>query len=110
MRREAETAAILHAWTPDREWAARDFDDRRLLDYRHPNEVRSLLLALAIVILAIGVAIVVKPEIAAAVGVLWLVLGGDMWLRFTPEVATAGETTPTQFAHLYPLVAELRER
>lgn len=110
MRREAETAAILHAWTPDREWAARDFDDAHLLDYRHPNEVRSLLLALAIVIAAIGVALYVQPAIAAAVVVVWLVLVVDIWLRVSRQVANAGEITPTQFAHLYPLVAELRER
>jgi len=86
------------------------FDDANLTAYRHPSEIRGLLIALVVVVLTMALAFTIAPAVGVGlVGVL-LLTAVVTRLNVAQQLAGAAEVTPTQFAHLYVMVAELRAR
>ncbi|MBV9581555.1 MAG: M48 family metallopeptidase, partial [Chloroflexi bacterium] len=105
-----ETDRALRAFSRRAPVEQRLFDDRRLTSYRYPHER----LALAVAVGAVVVAVVAVSHWSWAAGValvgLLLLTALVTRLSATQQAAEGAEVTPTQFADLYPMVDELRER
>ncbi len=88
----------------------RTFDDRRLTSYRYPHE--RLALAVALVVVVGAVVAVSRWSWAAGVALVGLLVLTALVTRLSAaqQAAEGAEVTPTQFAHLFPMVDELRER
>lgn len=90
--------------------ARRVFDDRSLASYRHRSETPALALALSTVVVIVGAACIFSWAAGLAIICLLCLTAAITRLRAAQQLARAAEITPTQFAHLYPVVAELRQR
>jgi Zn-dependent protease with chaperone function len=107
---ESGTEIALRAFDRRLPHAQRALDDRLLASYRHPSERPGLLIALITVFAIIAAAWVLAWAAGLAiVGVLCLTAVITR-LTAAQHLARAAEVTPTQFARLYPIVAELRRR
>ncbi|MBV9543722.1 MAG: M48 family metalloprotease [Chloroflexi bacterium] len=88
----------------------RVFDARRLTTYRHPREAPALTLALAVVAITVVGAWMLSWAAGLAIVSLFVLTALLTRLSAAQQLARAAEITSTQFAHLFPLVADLRER
>jgi Zn-dependent protease with chaperone function len=87
------------------------FEDARLLDYRHPSE--HPMLALALIAIALLVALGVRfreKDILLAGGAIYLSMLISSLQSVTYNRLEGAEVTPTQFPAIYRIVEELRER
>jgi Zn-dependent protease with chaperone function len=108
---DLETAAILRTWLQNPPNKTETFSDDQLLRYRHPRETRSFWLAILVLVAVLAVVTAVSGAIALlVVGVLWAVSLAVSFVFIARHIAHAAEITPTQFAHLHPMVEELRQR
>lgn len=107
---EFGTDVALRAFDRPRANARRVFDDRSLAAKRHPGEVPALILALSAVVVVVAAVSIFAW--AAGLGIICLLCLAAVITRLktAQQLAQAAEITPTQFAHLYPVVAELRQR
>ena len=108
--RAKQTELIIRAWSQDASGAQRSFDDRRLLDYRHPQEARALVVAIGAVLVVLGGALVIDPMVGVFLLGGWLLAVVTTWIQVAKFMGGNVEITPNQLGHLYPIVAELRER
>jgi len=107
---EFGTDAALRAFATPAASHKRVFDDRQLTSHRHPREGLGLAVGLVLLFMTIGAASLFSWAAGvASVGVL-LLTAVLTRLSAAQQLAHAAEVTPTQLAHLYPLVAELRDR
>jgi Zn-dependent protease with chaperone function len=107
---ESGTEIALKAFARPRQNVRRVLDDGHLASYRHPSEQPGLVMALITVVAIVAAACVLAWAAGLAiVGVLCLTAVITR-LTAAQHLAGAAEVTPTQFARLYPMVAELRRR
>jgi Zn-dependent protease with chaperone function len=104
------TQLALRAFGRAAESGGREFDDRRLMTYRHPHESLGLVFAVVVVVLTIGGAWILSWAAGLAIVSVLLLTAMISRLTAAQQLARAAEVTPTQFAQLYPAVAELRQR
>jgi Zn-dependent protease with chaperone function len=109
-RTEFATDSALRAFSRRPSTPHRAFDDDRLTSYRYPHERLALIVALAVVLGA--VVAVSRWSWAAGVGLVGLLVLTALVTRLggAQQSAQGAEVTPTQFAELYAMVAELRQR
>jgi Zn-dependent protease with chaperone function len=88
----------------------REFEDRQLMTHRHPHESLGLAFAVVVVVLTIGGAWILSWAAGLAIVSVLLLTAVMSRLTAAQQLARAAEVTPTQFAQLYPAVAELRQR
>ncbi|MBV9357367.1 MAG: FHA domain-containing protein [Chloroflexi bacterium] len=109
-RTSFETDRALRAFSRQARTEQRAYDDRRLTSYRYPRERLALVVALAVVA---GVVVAVSHwSWAAGVGLVGLLALTALVTRLAAaqQAAQGAEVTPTQFADIYPMLSELRER
>lgn len=104
------TSAVLRAFPHSAAHPGQPIDGRHLTAYRHPSEGRGLLIAVVVVAVTVGIACGLSWAAGVALLGLLLLAGVITHLNAAQHLASAAEVTPTQFAHLYPTVAELRQR
>jgi Zn-dependent protease with chaperone function len=86
-------------------------DDAKLMDYRHPNELPMLWLALMTLAALVVAAIVLKhKEILFGVAAIWLAMVVTSLQAVTYNLLRGAEVTPAQFPAIYQTVQELRQR
>jgi Zn-dependent protease with chaperone function len=88
----------------------RVFDARRLTTCRHPREAPALALAVSVVVLTVAGAWAFSWAAGLAIVSLLVLTALLTRLSAAQQLARAAEITSTQFAHLYPLVTDLRNR
>lgn len=87
-----------------------ELDDQRLLSYRYPHEHRMLALAIA-AIAALAVSLIfLEREVLVAVALVYLSMLSTAMQAKTYFRMQGAEVTPTQFAAIYAIVEELRQR
>jgi Zn-dependent protease with chaperone function len=107
---DLKTSLAIAAWAPNLPGTSRVLDAEHLLKYRHPDEIRALWVAVGVVGISGAAALAVDPAVLGIVLGTWIFLVVAVMIMAARHIATGGEITPTQFAHLYPMVQELRER
>jgi Zn-dependent protease with chaperone function len=107
---ELKTDVVLRAWSSDGRKADRVLDDQHLLGYRHHDETRALAFAAAVVGFTVLAGLKLNPSVALVVLAAWATVTIAVAMQAARLIAGAGEITPTQFAHLYPMVEDLRRR
>jgi Zn-dependent protease with chaperone function len=86
-------------------------DDARLLEYRHPSELPSLCLALALLaVLLVGAVVLKHKAILLGIVGIWLTMIVASLQAVTYNLLRGVEVTPTQFPAIYQIVQELRQR
>lgn len=107
---EFGTQVALRAFARPALGARRGFDDRRLLAYRHPHERIGLAVAVVVIVAIVAAAWAWSWAAGLAIVAVLFLTAAITRLAAAQNLARAAEVTPTQFAHVYPMVAELRQR
>jgi Zn-dependent protease with chaperone function len=107
---ELRTETVVRVWSGRSAGGPQSLEPGRLLDYRYPGEIRSLVVALGVVMVMLVAAVIVNPVVAVGVIVLWATLVVSTWLRISHHIASAAEITPDQFSHLHLMIEEVRQQ
>ncbi|MGI9149170.1 MAG: M48 family metalloprotease [Chloroflexota bacterium] len=107
---EFGTDAAMRAFARQPTRSGAVFDDRLLATYRHPRERLGLSLGVALLLVTVGGASLFSWVAGVAAVSVLLLTALITRLTAAQQLAHAAEVTPTQFAHLYPMVRELRDR
>ncbi|MBV8356851.1 MAG: M48 family metalloprotease [Deltaproteobacteria bacterium] len=87
------------------------FEDARLLEYRHPAEHTMLVLALVAIAFLVALAVRFREkDILLAGGAIYLSMLISSLQSITYNRLEGAEVTPTQFPAIYRMVEELRQR
>ena len=86
------------------------YDARLLPKYRHQHEAVGLAVALVVVLATVAAAALLSWVAALAIVGVLILTAMVTRLAVAENLARAAEITRTQFAHLYPMLAELHER
>jgi len=85
--------------------------DERLLEYRLPAEHRRLAFALGLLAILLAAAVWLKErDLLLAIGAIYLSMLASSLQAATFNSLQGAEVTPTQFANIYQMVQQLRER
>src|SRR5581483_1165292 len=104
------TMDVLRAWAPGHGTESPLFDDAHLLAYRHPAERRALGTGLAVLALVTILGLGLSWELALAILAALLLPAIIQAYTRANYVANGAEITAHQFAHLHPMVEEIRQR
>lgn len=101
----------LAGWRPKLPLSTIVLEDSRLLEYRHPAEIRMLVLAMAAIAALIALAVWFRDNNALlAFAVVYMSMLITSTQSVTYNRLQGAEVTPTQFPTIYQMVEELRQR
>jgi Peptidase family M48 len=98
-------------WKPDGPAPPLVLEDSRLLEYRHPAELRMLALAIAAIVIMVALAVWLRDNktlLAGAAVYLSMLLTSVQSVTYNR--LQGAEVTPTQFPDIYQMLEELRQR
>jgi Zn-dependent protease with chaperone function len=72
--------------------------------------MRAVWVAYGLLLGITGILLYLSPQLALLVVAGYVMIAVLVWVQAAQYLSGAGEITPTQFSHLYPIVAELRQR